>query len=140
VGRPHTYSLRVRYAECDLQGIVFNANYLTYFDQNLIEMWRTAFGGYRRMIDRGIDVVLAEARVQFRKPARFDDELALGVTVARMGTTSMLSRHSARSGGELVAEAQLRHVFIDLATLAKTPIPDWAREGMSPWVVPEEEE
>jgi acyl-CoA thioester hydrolase len=88
------------------------------------------------MIDRGVDIVLAEAQLRFRKPARFDDELALSIEVGHMGTTSMLTRHAARNGGDVIAEADLRHVFVDLESLEKTPIPDWAREGLSPWCVP----
>jgi acyl-CoA thioester hydrolase len=71
------HTLRVRYSECDLQGIVFNAHYLNYFDTSMTELWRAAYGGYQEMLDHGIDMVLAEAHVRFRKPARFDDELAL---------------------------------------------------------------
>ncbi len=138
VGQPHVHTLRVRYGECDLQGIAFNAHYLTYFDVNLTELWRAAFGGYRAMLDRGVDIVLAEAALRFLKPARFDDELALGIAVAHMGTTSMITRHSARCGADLVAEGDLRHVFVNLETLTKTPVPDWAREGLAPWSVPDE--
>jgi acyl-CoA thioester hydrolase len=139
VGRPHLHTVRVRYAEADLQGIAFNAHYLAYFDVSMVELWRSAFGGYRRMLDRGVDVVLAEARLQFRKPARFDDELTLAITVARLGTTSMISRHTASCAGELLVVGELRHVFVDLATLVKTPVPDWARVGLEPWIVPDDD-
>ena len=71
---PLVHTLRVRYSECDLQGIAFNAHYLTYFDVSITELWRAAFGGYRSMLDRCVDIVLAEAHLRFRKPARFDDE------------------------------------------------------------------
>jgi acyl-CoA thioester hydrolase len=118
---------------------VFNANYLSYFDVNITELWRAAFGSYRTLHDRGVDIVLAEANLRFLKPARFDDELVLGVAVARFGTTSMVTRHSARCGADLVADGELRHVFINLETLTKTPIPDWARQGLQPWSVPDDE-
>lgn len=140
MGQPHLHTLRVRYGESDLQGIAFNAHYLSYFDVSVIELWRSAFGGYRAMLDRGVDFVLAEARLQFRKPGRFDDELTLAVTVARLGTTSMLSRHTASCAGELLVEGELRHVFVDLSTLAKTPIPDWARAGLEAWTVPDDDD
>ena len=138
VGRPLVHTLRVRYGECDIQGIVFNAHYMTYFDTSITELWRAAYGSYRAMMDRGIDVVLAEAQLRFRKPARFDDELALSVAITHMGQTSILTRHEARCGSDLVAEADLRHVLVDLKTLVKTPIPDWARDGLEPFRVTEE--
>jgi acyl-CoA thioester hydrolase len=82
------------------------------------------------MLDRGIDIVLAEAQLRFRKPARFDDELALSVAVTHLGQTSVLTRHEARRGRDLIVEGELRHVLVDLKTLAKTRIPDWARDGL----------
>ncbi len=138
MGAPLIHTLRVRYGESDLQGIAFNAHYLNYFDIGMTELWRAAYGNYQTMLERGVDIVLAEARLRFRKPARFDDELDLSVAVTHMGTTSIVTRHFARSGGDVVAEGDLRHVLVDLQTLAKTPIPDWARDGLEPWVVPAE--
>lgn len=138
MGAPLIHTLRVRYGESDLQGIAFNAHYLNYFDIGMTELWRAAYGNYQTMLERGVDIVLAEARLRFRKPARFDDELDLSVAVTHMGTTSIITRHFARCRGDVVAEGDLRHVLVDLQTLAKTPIPDWARDGLEPWVVPAE--
>ena len=131
VSQPLVHMLRVRYGECDLQGIAFNAHYLTYFDTSMTELWRAAYGSYQAMLDHGIDIVLAEAHLRFRKPARFDDELVLSVAVMHMGNTSILTSHAARCGGEVVAEGDLRHVLVDLKTLEKAPIPAWARRGSS---------
>jgi acyl-CoA thioester hydrolase len=136
VSEPLVHTLRVRYSECDLEGIAFNAHYLNYFDVSITELWRAAFGGYRAMLDRGVDIVLAEVQLRFRKPARFDDELALSIEVIHLGTTSMITRHTARIGADLIAEGDLRHVFVDLESLEKTPIPDWARDGLARWCVP----
>ncbi|MBV9414547.1 MAG: acyl-CoA thioesterase [Solirubrobacterales bacterium] len=137
MGRPLVHRVRVRYGECDLQGIVFNAHYLSYFDTSITELWRAACGSYQAMLDRGVDIVLAEARLRFLKPARFDDELSLAIAVTHMGTTSVLTRHTASCAGELVAEAELRHVLVDRQTVAKTPLPDWLRAGLEPWHVGE---
>ena len=137
---PLVHTLRVRYGEADLQGIAFNAHYLSYFDVGMTELWRAAFGNYQAFLERGVDIVLAEARLWFRKPARFDDELTLSVAVTHMGVTSILTRHAARCGEDVVADGELRHVLVDLQTLAKTPIPDWARDGLAPWHVPAEAE
>jgi len=138
VSEPLVHTLRPRYAECDREGIVFNAHYLTYFDVSITELWRAACGGYGVMLDRGIDLALAEVQVRFRKPAKFDDELTLAIEIAHLGNTSMLSRHVVRHGEDLIAEADLRHVFVDLESLEKTPIPDWVRQGLEPWCVPVE--
>ena len=136
MGKPFEHKLRVRYAECDPQGVVFNSHYLAFFDINITELWRAAFGGYRAMTDRGIDLVVAEAQLQFRTPARFDDELTLEVAVTRMGTTAITTSHRVSRGGELIVEGSERHVVVTLETMTKTPIPDWIREGLEPWLEP----
>ena len=137
---PFIHRLRVRYAECDLQGVLFNANYLAYIDHTITELWRAAYGGYTVMLDRGVDIVVAEANLRFRAAARFDEEVVIEVTVTNLGTTSVTTAFRFLRAGteELLLEAQMRHVWIDPATATKTPIPDWAREGLAPWYVPAE--
>ena len=49
----YSHRLRVRYSECDPQGIVFNAHYVTYFDIALTELWREAIGPYAEMVSAG---------------------------------------------------------------------------------------
>ena len=135
MGEPFRHQLRVRYGECDLQGVVFNAHYLAYFDTSINELLRAACGSYRSIIERGIDVVVAEAQLRFRSAARFEDELTLEVAITRLGTTSIATAHRIDRDGELLVEGTLRHVLVDLASMAKTPIPDWLRARLKPWVV-----
>ena len=72
VREPFRHRLRVRYNECDPQGVVFNANYLTYLDITMGELWRE-LGGYQEMVDAGVDMVVAEANIRYRAALRFDD-------------------------------------------------------------------
>jgi acyl-CoA thioester hydrolase len=126
------HRIRVRYGECDAQGIVFNANYLAYVDDALTELWRALFGGYTVVTDRGIDVVVAESHLRFRAPAHFDDELEITVDPEHLGTTSMTLRNVITRAGEdsVLVDAETRYVWIDLATRTKTPIPDWVRDAL----------
>jgi acyl-CoA thioester hydrolase len=130
MGRTHTVPLRVRYSECDLQGHVFNANYFSYFDIALTELWRVAAGGYEAMLESGVDLVVAETTARYRAPARFDDELVLEITVAHLGTTSMRTDLRVLRDGVPLVEGQMVHVFIERATTAKTPIPPAIRAGL----------
>jgi acyl-CoA thioester hydrolase len=131
---PFSHSLRVRYAECDPQGVVFNSHYLAYLDTSMTELWREALGGYPAMIERGLDMVVVETRLRFHAPAHFDDLLTLEVGVTRLGNTSISTAHRLTRDGELVLEGMLHHVLVDLATRSKALIPDWMREGLAPWV------
>jgi acyl-CoA thioester hydrolase len=124
------HELRVRYGECDPQGIVFNANYLLYFDVAFTELWRAAIGPWSLMVERGVDAVVAEANARFRAPARYDDVLQLRARIVRLGTTSLTTEIDVVRDGEVLVEGRLRHVFVDGQTWAKTEIPDWIGEGL----------
>ena len=113
-GEPFTHQLRTRFAECDPQGVVFNAHFLAYFDLSITELWRAAFGSYQMMIDRGVDVVVVEARLRFARPARFDDLLTLEVAVTKLGNTSIFTRHRILRDDEVLVEGDLCHVLVEL--------------------------
>ncbi|WP_210419582.1 acyl-CoA thioesterase [Mycolicibacterium sp. ELW1] len=123
--------LRVRYVECDMQGRVFNGHYLTWFDMAINEAVREIFGDYQVLLDGGIDFVVAAAELQFRQPARFDDELVVGVGFEPVGRTSLSSRYAIHRDEDLIAEATMIHVCVDAVTFEKRPWPDWFRQRMS---------
>jgi acyl-CoA thioester hydrolase len=127
---PFVHELRVRYGECDPQGIVFNANYLLYFDVAFTEMWREAVGPWQEMVSQGIDAVVGETHLSFRTPARFDDELQLRVQIARLGRTALTTEIDVLRGEELLLAGWLRHVCVETDTWAKTEIPDRLRDGL----------
>ena len=112
MSEPFRHSLRVRYNECDPQGVVFNANYLTYFDITMGELWRE-LGGYQEMVDAGVDMVVGEANIRYRDALRFDEEFEIRATVSRLGDTSMTTELILARNGDTVAEGELRHVFIE---------------------------
>ncbi len=128
---PFTHRLRVRYSECDAQGVVFNGHYLFFYDVALNELWRDRIGPYQEMIDRGVDLVVAEATTRFLASARFDEELDIELRVKHLGTTSMIIQPVFRVGERLVADGEVRHVFVDPATMRKTPMPDDIRGALS---------
>jgi acyl-CoA thioester hydrolase len=130
VGEPFRHRMRVRYNECDPQNAVFNANYLTYFDITISELWRTAMGGYESMLADGIDMVVAEASVRYLAPLRFDEEFDVRVSVARLGRTSIVSTMAIERDGDIVAEGELRHVFIATSNGVKAPIPERVRAAL----------
>ena len=140
MGRPFTHTLRVRYGECDAQGVVFNPNYFAYFDIALTELWREAIGPYGDMVASGVDMVVAEARARYLAPAGFDDLLDIDVTVTRLGTTGLGTAMAVRrDDGVVVVEGEMRHVFVDAATKQKTPIPGHIREGLERYLAAEAE-
>ncbi len=132
------HRIRVRYSECDLQGVVFNANYLTYLDEAITELWRAAVeGGYEGMVEAGVDMVVAEASIRYLAPARFDDEIDIEAEIARLGTTGMTTSMRVLRDGETLTEANLRHVFVHARDGGKAAIPEAVRAGLGPYLTAE---
>jgi acyl-CoA thioester hydrolase len=123
--------LRVRYVECDMQGRAFNGHYLTWIDMAHTEAMREVAGSFAVFAERGIDFVVAAADLQFRQPARFDDELVIEIAIEPPGRTSLRSRYRIVRDGEVIAEATMIHVCVDAATYLKQPWPDWLRERLA---------
>jgi acyl-CoA thioester hydrolase len=126
------HGLRVRYHECDPQGVVFNANYLAYADIAITELFREAFGSWEApMAEHGVDMVVAEANVRYRAPLRFDEEVELVAAVDRLGETSVTTRIEMVRDGETAAEVTIRHVVVGAESRVKAPIPDAVREPLA---------
>jgi acyl-CoA thioester hydrolase len=131
---PFTHQLRVRYHECDAQGIVFNAHHFAFFDITLTELWRDAFGSYDAMVDAGTDVVVADAQATFHASPRFDDLLDVEMTIEKLGNSSMVSRFEEKRDGELLVTGRMVHVFITPGQNTKQPIPADVRARLEPYV------
>jgi acyl-CoA thioester hydrolase len=134
-----THRIRVRYAECDAQGVVFNAHYYAYYDLLITELWREAIGSYDAMLQQGADLAVVESRARFISPARFDDELDLTARIVRLGNTAMTTRIDIARGEDQspVTEGEIHHVFIEPATYTKRPIPDGIRAALEPYLIAE---
>ncbi|RSM79927.1 acyl-CoA thioesterase [Amycolatopsis sp. WAC 01375] len=120
--------LRVRYHECDGQGIVFNANYLAYVDMAMFEVEKALFGSHEAALDSGVDVVVAESNLRYRAPCRYDDELVVAVYLNHLGTTSLIIDFEISRGGDLCTEVKTRYVFVDPTTLKKAAPPASVRK------------
>lgn len=127
----YVHRLRVRYGECDPQGIVFNANYLLYVDVAFTELWREAIGPWTQMTESGYDAVVADVRLSFKQPARFDDELDVEMAVARLGRSSIETAITIRRADEVLVTGELRHVVVSTETWRSTEMPAFIRDGLS---------
>lgn len=132
---PFSIRVRVRYAECDMQGHVFNAHYLTWFDMAHTSLLTEALGrSYAELVASGVDVVVAESGVRYLAPARFDQELEIGVQLEPPTNSSLTSRFTVRRDDSLIAEGFLRHVCVDARTLQKMSWPEDIRAAFAPYV------
>jgi acyl-CoA thioester hydrolase len=123
--------LRVRYAECDMQGVVYFARYPFFFDVAFTDMWRERIGPYDEIVQSGSDFVVAEMNVRYRAPARFDDDIDVVVDEIRIGETSITLDWHIERDGELLVEGSVRQVCIDPPTKRKKPVPDDVRAALT---------
>jgi acyl-CoA thioester hydrolase len=120
-----THTLRVRWAEVDLQGIVFNGNYLTYFDVAITEYWREA-GVMEDIIHPKdhIEMFAKKSIVEYHAPAHFDDVLEIGIRCADLGKTSMRFVLEIFKMNHMVISGELVYVAANSQIRKSVPIPD----------------
>ena len=130
------HPLRVRYSECDPQGVVFNANYLAYNDVAAIELWRASIGGYDELPrTHDADVLIAEINIRYLAPLHFDDEIEIEIGVRDLGNTSMKLGVRIWRGSEQTTEIATRSVFIEPGGNVKTPMPESVREQLEGFLI-----
>jgi len=122
-------TLRVRWAEVDMQKIVFNGHYLTYIDSAIAEYWREIGLPYPHgYVERyGSDIYLRKATVDYLGSAGYDDVLTVCCRVARLGRSSMTFHFEIYRERELLITAELVYVNADAQKRA-APLPDDVRE------------
>ena len=124
-----SHRLRVRWAEVDMQKIVFNAHYLMYFDTAVADYWRALALPYEEAMHRlEGDLYVKKASVEFNASARMDDRLDVALKCARIGNSSMTFSGAIFRGDELLITCELIYVFADPATQTSRPVPAALRE------------
>ena len=118
------HRLRVRWAEVDMQKIVFNAHYLMYIDTAMSEYWRALALPYEASMHiLGGEMYVKKATVEYHASAKRDDTLDVGMRCARMGNSSCLFEAAIFCGDRLLVTGELVYVFADPATQTSTPVP-----------------
>lgn len=117
------HPLRVRWAEVDPQGIVFNPNYLMYADVALTEFWRALGIDYVDMPRaHGVDTFMVNAQVDYFGSALFDDEIEIGVRTKRLGRSSLVLGFAVFRGEDGLVGGALTYVFATTGP-ERTPTP-----------------
>jgi YbgC/YbaW family acyl-CoA thioester hydrolase len=121
--------LRVRWAEVDMQRIVFNGHYLMYFDTAVAGYWRAMGMPYHETMETlAGDFYVRKATLEYTGPARYDDRLAVGIRLARMGNSSMTLGAACFRAEEALVTGELVYVFADPATMTSKPLPQVLRD------------
>jgi len=121
--------LRVRWAEVDMQKIVFNGHYLMYFDTAVAGYWRALAMPYHETMEavQG-DLFVRKATLEYEASARYDEQLAVGIRCARIGNSSLVFGAAVFRGEQRLVHGELVYVFADPATQTSKPVPTVFRE------------
>lgn len=118
------HRLRVRWAEVDMQKIVFNAHYLMYLDTAMADYWRALALPYEAAMQQlGGDIFVKKASVEYHASACYDDQLDVGLRCARVGNSSILFEGAIFRGDTLLVTAELLYVYANPATQSSQPVP-----------------
>ncbi len=122
------HRLRVRWAEVDMQKIVFNGHYLMYFDTAMADYWRALALPYEQtMHDLGGDLYVKKASVEYHGSARYDDQLDVGLKCQRIGNSSIQFIGAIFCGAQLLITSELIYVYANPATQTSLPVPETLR-------------
>lgn len=119
------WSVRVYHEDIDTSGIVYYANYLKFMERARTE-WLRSLGFDQSALrdDEGLVFAVSRATVEYLKPARFGDALAVGVKIARCGRASMeLVQNVCLESGEMLCRAQIRIACVDFISFRPRAIP-----------------
>ncbi|HEY1130061.1 MAG TPA: YbgC/FadM family acyl-CoA thioesterase [Roseateles sp.] len=127
----HLEPLRVRWAEVDAQGIVFNGHYLTYLDTAISGYWRALAIPYAEtMKSMGGDLYVRRATLDYRGSTRYDDRLDIGIRCREFGNSSMKVDGAVFHGDQMLVQAEMIYVFADPGTQTPARLPDALRRVM----------
>ncbi len=125
------HGLRVRWAEVDMQHVVFNGNYLTYFDVAIAEYWRAiGRGRERELAEIYMRLYTVKATVEYHAPARYDEAIEVGARVLRLGRSSMSFAFGVWRGADALTSGELVYVHADAATRKSVPIPQLLKDAV----------
>ncbi len=115
--------VRVRFAETDAQGVAHNANYLVWFEVARVAYLEEYTGGYPALREQGIESLVLESNVRYRKPAHFDDRLVIHARVGEVRGARFRFDYEVERDGELLADGWTSHACVDATTFRPTRIP-----------------
>ncbi len=123
------HRLRVRWAEVDMQKIVFNAHYLMYFDTAMGAYWRALALPYDSSLQSlGGDLFVKKATVEYHASAQMDDQLEVALQCGRIGTSSMTFNGGIFRGEQCLVSCELIYVFAERVNQRSKPVPPALRD------------
>ena len=122
--------VRVRYAECDPMNVAHHATYAVWFELARTELLRAQGSVYAELEKEGVLFMVAKLSTRFRKPAYYDDDLLIEVTVKQSVGVKiehtyrvLRPRKEGEGGPEVLAVAETTLACVDKASGKLRPVP-----------------
>ena len=134
----YIHRTRVRYGECDQQGVVFNPNYMVYMD-DAGENWVSSLAPSGNFLDLGWDWMVVRSTIEWQAPAHHGETLSITVAIMRYGSTSFEIGYIGKVGERAVFTARSTCVSVKVGTSEKFITPDHIKALLGPaetWDVP----
>ena len=130
VPRPIIYDRRIRFSDCDVQGIVYNPNYLVYWDDAFTDYMDTIGCSWDFMVSMGDDVVLARTEIDYRRSVGMGQVARTTARVVRIGRSSIVFEYLTVDAdtGETLVEGRQVQVIVDHDTMRPKRVPEYLRE------------
>ncbi|SDY04271.1 acyl-CoA thioester hydrolase [Geodermatophilus africanus] len=123
------WSSPVRYVECDQQGVVFNAHYLTWADETSNHWWAAIGLPWEDLVARGLDPLVKASSLEWTSSARWGDTVTVDAGTEQLGRTSVTVRYTVRVGERVCCV--VRNTYVCVADGVATPWPDDVRARLS---------
>lgn len=132
----HVETIRVKYHECDMQRVVFNANYWVYADDAVAQWMRAVMKadsaeGAQALFGGTFDFMLKRAEGTWHKGAAYGDVIEARCSVNRWGNTSFDVTVSMTVDGEPCFDALITYVSVVPGEHVPCPVPDHVRSALS---------
>lgn len=131
IGSNDSFRYRVYWEDTDAGGVVYHARYLQFLERARSD-WLASLGISQTDLRREQRLLFAVTRMEidFRKPARLEDELAVSVRVQAVGHVRMDFTQQIRRGQDLLVEATVCAACLDAERFAPARMPAEIREKL----------
>lgn len=120
----HYIQIRVRYQETDRMGIVYHANYLSYFELGRVEWLRNKGHDYARLEDSGVLLPVVNVSISYKAPARYDQLLSVETELVKIGGASLAFQNKIYDENKrLLVEGAVTLVATDSSSFKPIKIP-----------------
>ena len=120
-----THEMKVRDYECDLQGVVNNANYQHYMEHARHEFLETLGVNFGKLHEDGIDAMVAKITIEYKLPLRSGDKFLIGINLQRQGAKIVFTQDLFRlSDGKLCTKGIVETICLENGRLTRGEIFD----------------